>query len=262
MLIEGIDLKKEVEPIIRAAGKEQLRYFAKARSLVRHEKNGAGFCTKADIESENFLIKELSRVIPGADFFAEESGITGNGEYRWVIDPLDGTTNFAHGLPHFCISVALTHKNIVIFGMIYQPVLDELFWAESGKGAWLNEQKIKVSSPKKLDESFLVVGLPYDVHMGERKDFFNKLCSVVPQAYTFRHMGAVALDLAYVACGRFDGIFFTDLAWWDFAAGDLLIKEAGGQTSEFDGSLITLDSKSYVAGSALTQKALFELLRN
>lgn len=253
------NLKENVERIVRQAGTIQLAYFKKALSLERHEKTGAGIVTQADLESERFLIEELGKIFPGADFYAEESGVSGNGEYRWVIDPLDGTTNFAHGLPHFCISIALTKKDEVIFGMIYQPVLDELFWAERGKGAWLNGVRLAVSEPDSLQKSFLVVVIPYS-GFPYSEQFFHAMCSIVPAAYSFRHMGACALDLAYVAAGRLDGIFFAGLAWWDFAAGHLLIEEAGGKATDFNGNKIGVSSQSCVAGGRLVQGDLQKLL--
>lgn len=253
------NLKKNVEKIVREAGQIQLSYFKKALSLKRHEKDGAGIVTQADLESEKFLIQELSLLIPGASFYAEESGISGDSEYRWVIDPLDGTTNFAHGLPHFCISIALTQRDEVIFGMIYQPVLDELFWAEKGQGAWLNGTQLAVSAPDSLSKSFLVVVIPYPGFL-QGEEFYKLLCSTVPSAFSYRHLGACALDLAYVACGRFDGIFFAGLAWWDFAAGQLLIKEAGGIVTDFNGKGISIISQSCVAGGPLVHEALSKLL--
>jgi len=258
-MINDIDLRDRVEPIIRAAGNIPLSYLAQARSLPRHEKKGAGFVTKADLESEQLLIEELSKVLPEADFFAEESGVSGDGEYRWVIDPLDGTTNFAHGLPHFCLSVALTHKNKAVFGMIYQPVLNELFWAQKEKGAWLNGKKLAVATTDSLESSLLVVGSPY-LTKGSYQDFLKQVCTVAPHIYAFRYPGAIALDLAYVACGRFDGIFFHGLPWWDFAAGDLLIREAGGKTSDFEGNTIDLNSSSLVGGGSAVYQSLLEML--
>lgn len=253
------DLRDRVEPIIKEVGKLQLSYFPNARSLARHEKKGSGFVTEVDIKSEELLIERLSQILPEADFFAEESGISGNGDYRWIIDPLDGTINFAHGLPHFCISVALTYKNEPLFGMVYQPLLNELFWAEKGKGAWLNGSQIRVSLPKSFDESLLVVGLPYDAQRDYRP-YLKQIRAVAPWVYTCRYLGAAALDLSYVACGRFDGIFFAGLAWWDFSAGDLLIREAGGRSSDFKGKPVGLDSKSYTAGGPLVHQRLLELL--
>jgi myo-inositol-1(or 4)-monophosphatase len=253
------NLHHDVEKIIKKAGQIQLSYFKKALSLDRREKNGAGFVTQADLETEKFLIQELGKLMPGADFYAEESGVSGNGEYRWVIDPLDGTTNFAHGLPHFCISIALTHNDDVIFGMIYQPVLNELFWAEKGQGAWLNGTKIAVSSQDSLSKSFLVIVIPYS-GFKQGEEFARLLWSIVPGAYSFRYLGAAALDLAYVACGRFDGICFAGLAWWDFAAGQLLIKEAGGCVTDFNKNGISITSQSCVAGGAVVHEALAKLL--
>ncbi len=260
-MFEDIKLCSRVESIVREVGKLQLSYFTEARSLDRQEKDGAGFFTQVDIESEQFLIKNLSTVIPGAAFFAEESGVTGNGDYRWVIDPLDGTINFAHGLPHFCVSVALTYKDELIFGMIYQPVLDELFWAQKGKGAWLNGDRISVTEPEQFDKSLLVIGLPYEAKR-DYKAYLQKIIAVVPKAYTFRYLGAAALDLAYVACGRFDGIFFAGLEWWDFAAGDLLISEAGGRVTDFRGNAIHSGSESLVAGGKQVYSRLFELIES
>lgn len=254
-----INLKQDVERIIKQAGAIQLAYFKKALSLERHEKNGAGIVTQADLESERFLIQELGKLIPGADFYAEESGVSGNGEYRWVIDPLDGTTNFAHGLPHFCISIALTHHNEVVFGMIYQPVLDELFWAEKGQGAWLNGVKLQVSVADSLSKSLVVVVIPYS-GFPYSQEFFTTMCSIVPTVYSFRHLGACALDLAYVAAGRLDGIFFAGLAWWDFAAGQLLIKEAGGIVTDFNRKPISITSQSCVAGGGRVHEDLTKLL--
>lgn len=260
-MIKDIDLRDRVEPIIRAAGEIPLSYFSQARSLSRREKPGAGFVTKADIESEKFLMEHLSTVLPEADFYAEESGISGNGDYRWVIDPLDGTTNFAHGLPHFCLSVALTYQRKTVFGMVYQPVLNELFWAQTGKGAWLNGEKIAVSTIDTLKSGLLVVGSPY-LTKGIYQDFLKQVCTVAPHAYAFRYCGAIALDLAYVACGRFDGVFFHGLPWWDFAAADLLIREAGGKTSDFEGNMIDLHSQSFIGGGAAVYQSLLKMLRN
>ena len=261
MMINEIDLRDRVEPIIRAAGEIVLSYVAQARSLSRRKKPGAGFVTKADIESEQFLIENLSKVLPEADFYAEESGVSGNGEYRWVIDPLDGTTNFAHGLPHFCLSVALTYKREALFGMVYQPVLDELFWAQKGKGAWLNGEKLAVSTTETLKRGLLVVGSPY-LAKGSYQDFLKHLCTVAPHTYAFRYCGAIALDLAYVACGRFDGVFFHGLPWWDYAASDLLIREAGGKTSDFEGTTIDLHSQSFIGGGVAVYQSLLKMLRN
>jgi len=253
-------VKHEVERIIKDAGEIVLNYFARSKELVHHTKDKAGFFTEADVQTEQFLIKKLNQLFPEAAICAEESGNTGQSEYCWVIDPIDGTTNFAHGLPHFCISIALTQNHNPIFGMIYSPVLDELFWAETGKGAWLNDTKISVTSTETFEDSLLVVGFPYKGIDGEYARFMEHVSTIGPQAYTFRNLGAAALDLAYTACGRFDAIFCSRMQWWDFAAGALLIKEAGGVITDFEGASLSKDSASFAAGGALVHKRLLELL--
>jgi len=253
-------LKAQVEPIIKQAGDILLKYFSRSDRLDRRTKKGAGFVTEADLASEKFLIEELSRVVPEAAFCAEESGISGDSQFCWVIDPLDGTTNFAHGLPHFCISIALTDNDEPIFGMIYNPVLKELFWAQKGGGACLNGKKVQTTNPAEFDQSLLVVGFPYKGIDGEYAKFMDHVAEIGPKAYTFRNLGAAALDLAYVACGRFDGIFCSRMAWWDFAAGSLLVNESGGQITDFEGRELGRDSKSFAAGGSRVHKALLEFL--
>ncbi len=252
------EMTQVVEPIMRQAGDLLLSYFRTDKIESKRKSDGSYVCN-VDVASETLLKQELSKIVPEASFFAEESGISGNNDYRWVIDPLDGTTNFAHGIPHFCISVALTHNDEQVFGIIYQPILDELFWAQQGKGAWLNGDRMAVSAPDSFEKSLLVVGLPYSAN-GDYEGMLKKLTLVAPDAYGFRHFGAAALDLAYVACGRADGMFFAGLSWWDFAAGDLIVREAGGQTSDFKGNPITLDAPSCVAGGATVHKELLERL--
>lgn len=243
----------QVEPIIRKAGEIVLSYFHK--KLTWHEKD-QGFVTQADLESERFLIQELSKVLPEASFFAEESGRSkGENDYCWVIDPLDGTTNFAHGLPYFCISIALTYHNKPIFGVIYQPLLNELFYAQEGQGAYLNGQRISVAQEVPLDKSFLLVGLPYEKDQGYKR-VMEHLQQISPRTYAFRHMGAIALDQAYLACGRADGLFFEGLSWWDIAAGILLIKEAGGMVTTYEGDTITITFNSFLAAP----KKLYRIL--
>jgi len=261
-MLEVAGLKEKVEPIIKEAGDILLSYFKKARTLKRQKKDGAGFVTEADLASEKLLIEKLSQVVPGADFFAEESGISGNAEYRWVIDPLDGTTNFAHGFPHFCISVALANKERVLFGMIYQPVLQELFWAQAKKGAWLNGDRLQISTPKEFGEGFLVVSFPYrHSKNGSRETCRKILAHVEKKAFSFRHLGSAALDFASVASGRFDGLFAVGLDWWDFAAGGLMIEEAGGKATTFEGKKLKSDSKTFVAGGALMHETIAKLAR-
>jgi len=244
MLKEG--LQESVEIIVRQAGAIVLSYYHK--KLDWNDKPGHGFVTQADIASEKFLIEELSKVLPEAGFFAEESGKQGSTDYCWVIDPLDGTTNFAFGIPYFCISVALVKNNVPLLGVIYDPLSEELFSAVQGKGATLNGQKIEVAQNRQLNKSLLLVGFPY----AKGKAFMHVLQNleeISPRSYAFRHMGAIALDQAYVAAGRADGLFFEDLAWWDVAAGILLIKEAGGVVTTYQNEAIKPGYTSFVAAN-------------
>lgn len=255
-----LDLVGLVTPIIKSAGTILLSHFN--TSLERKEKAGDhGFVTKADLESEGYLIKHLQPLIPEAAFFAEESGKRGNTAqgYCWVIDPLDGTTNFAHGLPYFCISVALTQNNVPVFGMIYQPITDELFYATQGNGAYLNGKPLAVSQSS-FDKSVIALGLPY-----AKDDTFDYLLqrtlAIGRQVYAIRHLGAVALDAAYVAAGVLDGMFFEELGWWDVAAGMLIIEEAGGLVTDFQGKPIDPAYKSFIAGGPDIHKRLQEKLK-
>lgn len=241
------DLRAKVEPIVRDAGDILLSYFH--TNLIRTEKQ-SGFVTEADLASERFLMAELHKVMPEAAFFAEESGKSGNStdDYCWVIDPLDGTTNFAHGLPYFCISVALTFKGKPVFGCIYQPLLNEFFYASQGNGAYLNGERIQVSAVRSLQESLLLVGFPYA--KGEHyQNVLNYLRDLSKKTYAFRHFGAVALDQAYLACGRSEVVFFEQLGWWDVAAGIILIQEAGGVVSTYQGRVVDAHYESFLAAN-------------
>ncbi len=256
---DGFDWKASIEPIMRKAGDILLSYFG--RHLEWHAKTPHEFVTKADIESENYLITELSKIIPGAAFIAEESGKQGDTEhgYCWVIDPLDGTTNFAQGLPYFCISVALTKDNKSIMGAVFNPLLNEFFYAEQDKGAWLNNKKMDISSKKRLNQSVIGIGIPYVSK--ERDSMVNAMSAIAKSAYAIRHFGAIALDLANTACGRLDGVIFTRLTWWDIAAGILLIEEAGGIATNFEKRIIKPDYSSFVAGNKAVHQALLDQLK-
>lgn len=255
------DLVSAVEPIIKQAGDILLGYYN--TTLVRHEKHGNGFVTEADLASEQFLIKELGALVPGAAFFAEESGKSGhlNADYCWVIDPLDGTTNFANHLPYFCISVALTYKNQPIFGMIYNPLLKELFYAIKGQGAYLNGQRMRVSRSE-VARCVVAIGLPYakDQHYAH---LLQDAWLIAKQVYAIRHFGAAALDLAYVAAGKLDGVIFEELGWWDIAAGMILVQEAGGIVADFEGGTPTPAYRNCIATSgAQLQGELMRLVKH
>ena len=247
-----------VEPIMCKAGDILLSYQAK--QLTRTQKEEHGFVTEADLASEQFLISELSKIMPEASFCAEESGISGSttSDYSWVIDPLDGTTNFSYGLPYYCISVALTYRDEPQFGMIYQPLLGELFYAQKGMGAFLNGQPITVSAPEDFNKSLIAVGLPYPAQ--ERVNMVGMAQQVAGKAHGIRHFGAIALDLAYVAAGRLDGVMFGGLAWWDVAAGMLLIQEAGGLVSDFQGNQLNPAYRTCIGGGPMVHATVKDIV--
>lgn len=258
------DFAHEIAPIIKEAGKIVLSYFH--TNLARTEKIEGGidhgFVTQADLASEHYLIEQLKKSIPGAAIIAEESGkkAAQGSDYAWVIDPLDGTTNFAHGLPYFCISVGLTYKDQPVFGMIYQPITDELFYATEGKGAYLNGSLMRISSAP-MEQSVIAIGLPY----AKDQIYANLLEStyaIGSHAYAIRSFGAVALDIAYVSAGRLEGAIFEELGWWDVAAGMVLVTEAGGQVSDFQGKLVTPDYQSFIAtGTLEVRERLLSLIK-
>jgi len=257
------DLASEVAPIIKEAGKIVLSYFHGRLTREHKVTQGVdhGFVTQADLASEKYLKQELTPLIESASILAEESGNTetANSDYCWVIDPLDGTTNFAHGLPYFCISVGLTYKKNPVFGMIYQPLTDELFYATQGKGAFLNGKPITASQAP-LEKSLLVVGLPYSKDRAYNQ-LLESTFEIAHHVYAIRNFGAVALDIAYVSAGRAEGTIFQELEWWDVVAGIVLVTEAGGQVSDFQGRPIAKGYKSFIAtGNAQVHEKLLNLL--
>jgi len=203
----------------------------KAKKIVH--KGRIDLVTETDVAVENMLKKELSILLPGSDFLAEESAKdTELGEFTWIIDPLDGTTNFAHGLPFVANSIALWHRDRIILGVINLPLLDELFSAMEGRGAHMNGKRISVTDEAVMEKTLLATGFPYaiDDHL---ETILKHLRTLLPLTQGIRRPGAAALDLAYVACGRYDGFYESALNPWDTAAGILLVKEAGGRVSEF-----------------------------
>ena len=252
------EMREDIESVIVRAGDILLSYFGK--NLSCKDKIGKGFVTEADLKSEKFLIEHLSKIFPEASFWAEESGINDNGSpYCWVIDPLDGTTNFAHCIPYFCISVALTYNAEPVLGFIYNPLLKEMFFASKGKGAFLNGKPIAISGITAFEKTFLAVCIPYEKSSAYYKRFVESIIDIMKGAFAFRHCGAAALDLAYVAAGRFDAIFFEDMFWWDFAAGTLLINEAGGVTTDFANNPILPNSRTFIGANTEIHAKLREI---
>jgi myo-inositol-1(or 4)-monophosphatase len=212
-------------------------------------KQASDFVTRVDRESEQLIIDTIKQKFPKHLFLAEESvKDLETGEYRWIIDPLDGTTNFIHGYPVFSVSIALEYKEEIILGTIFDPLRDEIFTAEKGKGAFLNGQPVNVSTISELENSLITTGFPFrrknfiDNYLKLFKNIFHKVSDI-------RRAGSAALDLAYLACGRCDAFFEIGLSIWDVAAGSILIKEAGGIITDFDGGSDYLTTGNIVAGT-------------
>jgi myo-inositol-1(or 4)-monophosphatase len=216
--------------------------------------------TEADKLSEDLIIEAISRNFPDHGILSEESpAITGAGEMRWIIDPLDGTTNYAHGYPIFCVSIALENKGKVILGVVYDPMREEMFVAVQGEGTYLNGKKISVSDCSNLSKSLLATGFPYDIRESKENnlDYFNAMAINVQ---AIRRAGAAALDLANLAAGRFDGFWELKLKPWDTAAGGLLVTEAGGVVSDIAGEKWNLQSPSLLASNGLIHEQMIKVL--
>jgi myo-inositol-1(or 4)-monophosphatase len=218
------------------AAKRLLRDFAEVEQLQVSVKGPGDFVSQADLRSEATLKDELNKARPGFAFLMEESGMSGGDSWawRWVVDPLDGTSNFLHGIPQWCISIALERHlpdgaTEITAGMIYNPVNDEMFWAEKGGGAFLNERRLRVSGRREFKDALFATGIPFAAVSGARRLAFARTLGVLmPQVAGIRRFGAAALDMAWVAAGRFDGYWELGLKPWDMAAGLLIVREAGG----------------------------------
>lgn len=191
--------------------------------------------TEYDYKAEKVIIDNIKKYFPDHIFLAEESGNTGNDidKIRWIIDPLDGTVNFAHSLPIFSVSIAAEFNNEIFCGAIYQPMLNELFYASKGYGAFLNNNPISVSKNSDFESSFLVTGFPYNINTNPH-NCIDHFVSIIQRGIPIRRLGSAAIDMAYVACGRFDGFWEINLNPWDVAAGIILVKEAGGSVTQYD----------------------------
>lgn len=242
------------------------RDYGEVGQLQVSKKGTADFVSTADINAERVLHKELQHARPKFGFLMEEAGaIEGEDtKHRWVIDPIDGTNNFIHAVPYFCISVGLertssTGEREIIAAVIYDPLRDEMFTAEKASGAFLNDKRIRVSGRKEMDSALLSTALPRSFR-DNYKQALNMMTGMTASSAGIRCFGAAALDLAYVAAGRFDGFWSNSLRPWDIAAGMLLVKEAGGEVSEISGGNKMLDSGSIIATNGLIHKKVDALL--
>ncbi|PID28574.1 MAG: inositol monophosphatase [Candidatus Cloacimonadota bacterium] len=252
MLNRIINLSKE-------AGKILSEGYNKQDCLISY-KGKVDLVTETDLKCEKFIADYIKRNFPEDTVLAEENNsITGTNNRVWIIDPLDGTTNFSHKYPFFAVSIALQIDGEIRFGAVFNPVLNELFYAEKGKGAFLNDKKISVSSTKDISKSLIATGFPYD--RWENGDLYlEEMKKFVKQCLGVRREGSAAIDLCYVACGRLDGYFERKLKPWDMAAGQLIVLEAGGKISTYENDTWNINSHSIIADNQKIHKIIIDLL--
>jgi myo-inositol-1(or 4)-monophosphatase len=248
--------------IAREAGHLLVQRLGSAKITNKGDIN---LVTEADIAAENLIIERIRSHYPQYGILAEESGeaaIIGGrqSEWKWIIDPLDGTTNYAHGYPCFCVSIALEHNGVLEVGVVYDPMRDEMFAAERGQGATLNDRQIRVSNVEELNQAMVCTGFPYNVR--ERPDFAREFAKFTLNAQAVRRDGSAALDLAYVACGRFDGFWEDGLNPWDVAAGALLIFEARGRVTNFKDEPVDIYNEQVLASNGLIHEAMMRVLKH
>jgi myo-inositol-1(or 4)-monophosphatase len=246
----------------RKAGRALARDFGEVAELQVSKKGAADFVSAADLKAEQTLMEELLKARPGYGFLGEERGmIEGTDKtHTWIVDPLDGTTNFLHAMPHFAINIALQREGQVVAALTYNPANADLFWSERGKGAFLNDKRIRVAARTRMDEAVFATGIPFLGH-GQHGRFLKELHQISQRVAGVRRFGAAALDLAWVATGRFDGFWERDLSPWDMAAGILLVLEAGGVVTDADGGQDMLTKGSICAGNSVLQPMLLERLQ-
>lgn len=246
----------------RKAARGLIRDFNEVENLQVSKKGPADFVSAADKRAEEILHMELDRVRPGYGFLMEESGeIPGQDKtHRWIIDPLDGTTNFLHGIPLFSISIGLEREGQLVAGVIYNPATDELFSAEKGKGAFLDNRRLRVAVRSKLSESVICCGVPH-LGRGDHQLFITELQKIMSHSAGVRRTGSSALDLAWVAAGRFDAFWERGLAPWDMAAGILIAREAGATISDLSGTGHMLESGDIIAGNEALHTQILKLLK-
>jgi myo-inositol-1(or 4)-monophosphatase len=224
-------------------------------------KGSINLVTDVDLASERLIRETISTYYPRHEVLGEEGGLSESGsEYRWIVDPLDGTTNYAHGYPMFCVSIALECKREIVLGVVYDPMRDELFTAERGSGAALNNRPIHVSKTAELMQGLLSTGFPYDIKTSKLTNL-DHWANFAMNAQALRRDGAAALDLCYVACGRFDGFWELNLSPWDTAAGALIVTEAGGRVTNFSGNPFSNYKPEVVASNGLIHDRMLEVLK-
>ena len=261
-------LIRVMEKAARKAGGKLRRDFGEVEHLQVSRKGPSDFVSRADQMAERTIYDELLLARPDWGFLMEEGGeILGDPtKPRWIVDPLDGTSNFLHGIPHFAISIAAQEPNLdgsgwgdVVAGVVYQPITDQTFWAEKTRGAWLQDARLRVSGRRHLDEALIATGMPYQGH-GNFAEWSKVYAAVGPQVAGIRRFGAASLDLAWVAAGRFDAFWESDLAPWDTAAGCLLVREAGGFVSDYRGRSLPICDAQVIAGNDPLHSRLHKIM--
>ena len=247
----------------RRAGRSLKRDLGEIEHLQVSLKGPRNFVTAADRKAEEMLRDDLQKARPGYGFLGEEGGFRpGNDKsHRWIVDPLDGTTNFLHGIPHFAVSIALEREGVIVAGLVYNPANEDLFLAERGKGAYLNDRRLRVAARSKLAEAVVACGLPH-YGRGDLAVAHNEIFAAQQHFAGLRRYGAATLDLAWLAAGRLDAYWERDLSPWDIASGIILVREAGGFVSDIDGKDAMLTKGSVVAGNDTMHRELLKLLKN
>jgi len=245
------------------AGRALRRDFGEIENLQVLKKGPADFVTKADTKAEKIIVEELQKSRPAYGFVLEEGGVLEGSDIsnKWIIDPLDGTTNFLHGIPHFAVSVALERDKRIEAGVIYNPITDDLYYAERGNGAFHRDSRLRVSGRSHIQESLFSTGIPFMGRDGH-ETFIKELQAVMAASAGVRRFGAAALDLAFVAAGRYDGFWERGLSSWDMAAGILLVREAGGMVTDFAGRDRMMESGEIIATNASLDRDFRQLLKN
>jgi myo-inositol-1(or 4)-monophosphatase len=249
-MIELSNILKQTIDTAKTAG-AFIRQESKTFDRNKIESKGLNdLVSYVDKEAEKIIVSQLREILPEADFIAEEGTAGQSGkDYTWIIDPLDGTTNFIHGIPIFAVSIGLKYKDEIVLGVVYEVNFDECFYASKGNGAYLNEKKIQVSKPKTLSESLVVTGFPYSA-FSKIDNYLKILRSLMETCHGLRRMGSAATDLCYVACGRSEGFFEYDLKPYDVAAGVIILQEAGGKVTDFEGDNDYLFGKTILASNS------------
>ena len=244
------------------AARGLIRDLGELEHLQVSVKGPADFVSNADRRTERILIEELSKARPGYPFLVEESGVIDGPDksHRFIIDPLDGTTNFLHGIPHFAISIALEREGQIVSALVFNPVTDELFVAEKSHGAYLNNKRLRVAARKQVRETLSATGIPF-LGRGDHKRFLMEMNAVMGASAGVRRYGSAALDLAWVAAGRYDAYWERDLKPWDIAAGILIVREAGGMVSDLEGGSTMLESGAILAANDTLHPQFLKLLR-